>query len=165
MSNLFKSPGFLGTGAPFISDLSLILMLLTAVLFTIGWQMAVRRRYKAHRWVQTWAVLLNTVVVLIVMISSFVIFILPGIPSKLGEGSYGITTIHALLGSVSLILGVYGIRYLSGQRPATKKITIHKLQTLYADILCALYVGHFPRGGDLYCRIRLWYLATHYGLT
>ena len=63
MSNIFKGSGFLGTNAPFISDLSLILMVLTALLLTIGWQLALRRRYNTHRWVQTWAVLLNTVVV------------------------------------------------------------------------------------------------------
>lgn len=143
MSNLFKSPGFLGTGAPFISDLSLILMLLTAVLFTIGWQMAVRRRYKAHRWVQTWAVLLNTVVVMIVMISSFVIFILPGIPSKLGEGSYGITTVHALFGAVSLILGVYVILVGNGLLPKSLQFTNYKffMRISYALYMLATFLG------------------------
>src|SRR3989304_3514389 len=105
MGYIFKYPGFLGTGAPFISDISLIVMFLTAALFTLGWRLAVRRNYTAHRWVQTCAVMLNSVVVLIVMVSSFVIFILPGIPGKLGEGSYGITTFHGLVGLVSLILG------------------------------------------------------------
>jgi hypothetical protein len=79
---------------PFISDVTLVLML--TVLFTLDGSSHCRR-YNAHRWVQTSAVILNTVVVLIVMVSSFVIFILPGIPGKLGEGSYGITTVHASL--------------------------------------------------------------------
>jgi uncharacterized membrane protein YozB (DUF420 family) len=43
----------LGTNAPLISDITLILMLLTALLFTLGWRLAVRRRYKAHRRVET----------------------------------------------------------------------------------------------------------------
>jgi hypothetical protein len=76
MSNFFAYPGFLGTEAPLISDLTLILMLLTAALFTLGWRLAVHQRYAAHRWVQTCTVFLNTIVVLIVMVSSFVIFIL-----------------------------------------------------------------------------------------
>lgn len=143
MSSLFKSPGFLGTNAPFISDLSLILMLLTAVLFTIGWQMAVRRRDKAHRWVQTWAVLLNSIVVLIVMTSSYVIFILPGIPNKLGEGSYGITTVHALLGSVSLILGVYVTLVGNGLLPKRLRFTNYKLfmRTSYVLYMLATFLG------------------------
>jgi uncharacterized membrane protein YozB (DUF420 family) len=126
MSNFFKYPGFLGTGAPLISDVTLILMLLTAAMFTIGWRLAVRRRYKAHRWVQTCGVILNTVVVLIVMVSSFVIFILPGIPAKLGEGSYGITTVHALVGLVSLILGVYVVLVGNGLFPKSLRFTNYK---------------------------------------
>src|SRR3990172_6818466 len=143
MSNLFKGSGFLGTNAPFISDVTLILMLLTAVLFTLGWQLAIRRRYAAHRWVQTWAVSLNTVVVLIVMISSFVIFILPGIPAKLGEGSYGITTVHALIGLVSLLLGVYVTLVGNNLLPKSLRFTNYKLfmRTSYALYMLATLLG------------------------
>ncbi len=102
-------------------------MMLTAVLFTVGWQLAVRRRYEAHRWVQTGAVLLNTVVVLVVMISSFVIFILPGIPHKLGEGSYGITTVHAIFGSASLLLGVYVVLVGNSLLPKRLQFTNYKI--------------------------------------
>ena len=143
MSNLFKGSGFLGTNAPFISDVTLILMLITAVLFTLGWQLAIRRRYAAHRWVQTWAVSLNTVVVLIVMISSFVIFILPGIPAKLGEGSYGITTVHALIGLVSLLLGVYVTLVGNNLLPKSLRFTNYKLfmRTSYALYMLATLLG------------------------
>jgi len=143
MSNLFKGSGFLGTNAPFISDLTLVLMLLTALLLTLGWQLAVRRRYNAHRWVQTWAVVLNTVVVLIVMISSFVIFILPGIPGKLGVGSYGITTVHALVGLVSLILGVYLVLGGNGLLPKRLRYTNYKrwMRTSYALYMLATLLG------------------------
>lgn len=143
MSNFFKYPGFLGTGAPFISDLSLILMILTAAMFTIGWRLAVRRRYAAHRWVQTCAVFLNTAVVLIVMVASFVIFILPGIPAKLGEGSYGITTVHALVGLVSLILGVYVVLVGNNLLPRRLRFTNYKLVmwTSYALYMLATTLG------------------------
>ena len=143
MGDLFKYPGFLGTEAPFITDISLILMFLTAALFTLGWRLAVLRRYTAHRRVQTWAVLLNTVVVLIVMVSSYVIFILPGIPGKLGEGSYGITTFHALVGSVSLILGVYVVLVGNGLLPKNMRFTNYKLvmRTSYALYMLATFLG------------------------
>lgn len=143
MSNFFKYPGFLGTGAPFISDLSLILMILTAALFTIGWRLAVRRRYTAHRWVQTCAVILNTVVVLIVMVASYMIFILPGIPAKLGEGSYGITTVHALVGLVSLILGVYVVLVGNSLLPRRLRFTNYKLVmwTSYVLYMLATTLG------------------------
>ena len=143
MGYIFKYPGFLGTGAPFISDISLIVMFLTAALFTLGWRLAVRRNYTAHRWVQTCAVLLNSVVVLIVMVSSFVIFILPGIPGKLGEGSYGITTVHGLVGLVSLILGVYVVLVGNGLLPKRLRFTNYKvfMRTSYVLYMLATFLG------------------------
>ena len=143
MSNLFKYPGFLGTGAPFISDFTVIVMFLTAALFTLGWRLAASRRYTAHRWVQTLAVLLNTVVVLIVMVSSYVIFILPGIPSKLGEGSYGITTVHALVGLASLIWGVYVVLVGNSLVPKSLRFTNYKffMRTAYILYMLATILG------------------------
>lgn len=143
MDILFKSPGFLGTGAPFISDFSLIMMLLTAAMFTWGWRLAVQRRYDTHRRVQTIAVLVNTAVVLVVMVSSFVIFILPGIPGKLGEGSYGITTVHAILGTISLLFGVYVVFVGYGWLPKRLRFTNYKLfmRTSYALYLSATLLG------------------------
>ncbi len=100
-------PGFFGTTATFRSDATLVLMLFTAILFTIGWRLAANKRYEAHRWVQTVAVALNTLGILVTMIGSFLSSILPGIPNKLLEGSYGITTVHALVGLTAMLLGVF----------------------------------------------------------
>ena len=143
MGSLFKGQGFLGTSAPFISDMALLLMLLTAALFTLGWRLAVHRRYDAHRWVQTSAVILNTIVVLIVMVSSFVIFILPGIPAKLGQGSYGITTVHALVGLVSVILGVYVLLVGNGLLPKSLRFSNYKLwmRISYGLYMLATFLG------------------------
>ena len=143
MGFLFKGIGFLGTGAPLISDISLIVMLLTAALFTLGWRLAILRRYEAHRRVQTAAVLLNSLDVLIVMVSSYVIFILPGIPARLGEGSYGITTVHALVGLVSLILGVYVVLVGNRLLPARLRFTNYKpvMRVTYALYMLATILG------------------------
>src|SRR3990172_8574114 len=107
MAGLLDGPGFLGTTAPFRSDVALILTLLSALLFTLGWRLALRKRFIAHGRVQTASVVLNAIVVLATMIGSFVIYILPGIPGKLAEGSYGITTVHALTGTAGLLMGVF----------------------------------------------------------
>ena len=42
-----------------------------------------------------------------IMVKSFVINILLGIPTKLSESSYGITTAHALNGGIGLLLGLF----------------------------------------------------------
>ncbi len=82
---LLDGPGFLGTRASLISDLALVLVTLTAVMLTIGWQLARHARYEIHRWVQTSAVALNTLVVLVVMLNAFVRNVLPGIPARLAQ--------------------------------------------------------------------------------
>src|SRR4030042_4618419 len=107
MSDFLTTPGFLGTRATLRSDLTLVLILITAVLINIGFILARRKQFNAHRWVQTIAVILNTLVVVISMVTSYIIYILPGIPSKLGEGDYAITTLHSILGTIGLLFGVF----------------------------------------------------------
>lgn len=143
MHILYERVGFLGTNAPLISDITLILVLLTAMLLTLGWRLAVHRRYKAHRWVQTSAVTLNTLVVILVMINSYIVNVLPGIPDRLGEASFGITTIHALVGLVSVILGVYVVLVANHLLPRRLRFTNYKLvmRTTYAFYMLATVLG------------------------
>ena len=107
MSDYLTVPGFLGTRATLRSDLTLVLILISAIMFNIGFILARRKHYTAHRWVQTSAVTLNTLVVLISMVTSYIIHILPGIPAKLGQGDYAVTTLHGLIGAIALVYGVF----------------------------------------------------------
>ena len=107
MIYLLDQPHLLGTHAPLISDISLILITLSAILFTIGFLLARKRHFQAHRWVQTSAACLNALVVLLVMIRSFDVNIFPGLPGKFFEGSYGVTTVHAVVGAIGLCLGLF----------------------------------------------------------
>jgi uncharacterized membrane protein YozB (DUF420 family) len=134
MNDLLNGPGFLGTNANFRSDATLILVLVTAVLFTIGWRLAVQKRYQAHRWVQTIIASLNAIVVLSTMISSFMINILPGIPGKLNQGSYAVTTMHGLAGLIGLALGVFVVLRGNKLLPKGLRFTNYKLfmRTSYA---------------------------------
>jgi uncharacterized membrane protein YozB (DUF420 family) len=143
MNGLLNGPGFLGTNAPFRVDVTLILILVSAVLFTIGWRLAVRKRYEAHRWVQTSAVILNTIVILFTMISSFLIHILPGIPGKLNEGDYALTTVHALVGTVGMLLGVFIVLRGNKLVPKALRFRNYKLfmRTSYALYMLATFLG------------------------
>lgn len=107
MSDFLTTPGFLGTRATLRSDLTLIMILVTALLFNIGFFLARRKHFTAHRWVQTSAVILNSLVVVISMVTSFIIHILPGIPGKLAKGDYAVTTVHAIIGAAAVIFGLY----------------------------------------------------------
>lgn len=143
MSISLASPGFLGTRATLRSDLTLVLMLLAAVLLTIGWQLAVHRRYEAHRRVQTIAVSLSTIVILASMIPSFVIHILPGIPGKLGQGDYAITTLHGLFGLVVMLFGVFIVLRGYNLVPRALRFNNYKLvmRTSYALYMLTTLMG------------------------
>ena len=123
--------------------MSLILILLSAILFTIGWRLAVRKNFKTHRWLQTGSAILNTIVVLIVMIASFIIYILPGIPGKLLEGTYGITTVHAIIGAMGLLLGLFVVLRANGMLPNRFRFKNYKLfmRASYVLYMLATLIG------------------------
>jgi uncharacterized membrane protein YozB (DUF420 family) len=143
MLNFINQPGFLGTHATFLSDLTLILILLTAILFTIGWQLARHKHYEAHRWVQTSTACLNAIVVLVVMIRSFVVHILPVIPGRLLQGDYAVTTVHAIVGMTGLLLGLFVV--LRGNELVPKSLRFKKykpfMRTAYALYMTATLLG------------------------
>ena len=152
MSFLLQGPGFLGTKANFGSDASLVVILIAAVLFTIGWKLAVRKQYKAHRWVQTAAACVNAIPVLGLMIGSFLVHILPGIPGKLGEGTYAVTTVHAIVGLIGLVLGVFvtlrgnelvpkALRFANYKLFMRSSYALYMLATLMGVILYAVVFG------------------------
>ncbi len=107
MTDFLTGPGFLGTKATLRSDLTLVLIVITALLFNIGYILARRKLFTLHHWVQSGTVVLNSLVVVVSMVSSYIIHILPGIPNKLGQGDYAVTTAHAIIGASAFLMGIY----------------------------------------------------------
>lgn len=134
---------FAVTKAPAGAVVSLVLILVTAVLLTVGWRLAVRRRYRAHRWVQTAAVCLNAVVVLVWMIRSLLRNVIPELPGKLGEASYAVATAHAVVGIVGLVLGVWVVLVASELVPKALRFTDFKLfmRSAYALYMVGTLTG------------------------
>lgn len=143
MSNFLNGPRFLGTKAPYHSDLSLVLILISVILLTAGFVLARQKRYTAHRWVQTAAVVVNAAVVLSVMVASFAVYILPGLPARLLEGSYGVTTLHALVGGAGLLFGVFVALRGNELVPRRLRFRNYKLfmRTAYGLYLAAALLG------------------------
>ncbi|NCF67274.1 MAG: hypothetical protein GWP61_14990 [Chloroflexi bacterium] len=107
MTDLFHQPGFLGTSANWAADMTLLIMLLIALIFSIGAWMAVRGKYAVHRLLQTTAVILNLILVSWMMILPYRDFVAPGLPQRINERFYFVTTLHALLGFSALVLGIF----------------------------------------------------------
>ena len=143
MNDLLNSPSFSGETIPWQSDLSLVLILVTAAMLTIGRQLALRKRYDLHGRVQTIAVILNTIVVLVNMIGAFITYILPGIPAKLAEGSYGVTTVHAAVGLVGMLLGVFIVLRAHKLVPKALRFNNYKrfMRTSYLIYMAATLLG------------------------
>ena len=89
------------------ADLSLIISIAAFVMLTVGVVLAKSKRYDAHRWVQTAAVVLNAVPVVFWMIRSFRLFILPDLPGNLSESVNALTTVHAVAGLIGMVIGLF----------------------------------------------------------
>src|SRR4030066_824304 len=147
MTDFLTTPGFLGTKATLRSDLTLVLILITAVLFNIGFILARRNQITAHRWVQTSAVIINTLVVVISMVTSYIIHILPGIPAKLAEGDYAVTSLHAFIGTIGVVFGIFVM--LRGNKLVPKSLRFNNYK-LFMRWAYALYMLSTLGGMTIY---------------
>lgn len=143
MLELLHGPGFLGTNAPFISDLSLVVIVVSATLFTLGRQLALAGRYEVHRWVQTAGVVLSTLVALGFMLNSFLTHILPGVPSKLLVGDYAVSTLHAAVGTLAMLLGVFVVLRGHNLMPKVMRFNNYKpvMRLAYTMYMLASLLG------------------------
>jgi uncharacterized membrane protein YozB (DUF420 family) len=99
--------GILGTEAPLVADLVLLIEMAMAVGLLIGARLARIGRFRQHCWCQSIIVLLNLAVIVLTMIPSFRVHVVTGIPAKLDRTYYLFATAHAALGSVAEITGLY----------------------------------------------------------
>jgi uncharacterized membrane protein YozB (DUF420 family) len=99
--------GFLGTSAPLSADIALIIEMVMALALLLGMRLARRQRYRAHAWCQSGVVLLNVFVIALIMAPSFRSQVAPKIPTRLGRPFYAVATVHATVGCIAELLGIY----------------------------------------------------------
>ena len=107
MFGYLDGSGFITAKSSMGADLSLIISIAAFVMLTVGVVLAKSKRYDAHRWVQTAAVVLNAVPVIFWMIRSFRLFILPDLPGNLSESVDALTTVHAVAGLIGMVIGLF----------------------------------------------------------
>ena len=127
MNEFLHQPGFLGTNANWAADMTLVMILLSSGLFTLGVWLIRRKQVTAHRWVQTSAAALNASLVAWMMLLPFRDFVSPGIPSKAGEPFYSISILHGLIGASGLLLGVFVVLRANGLVPKPLRFSNYRL--------------------------------------
>jgi len=107
MISLLEVPGFLGTKASMLSDVSLILCLIALILFIVAGVQARKRKFKQHCPTQTAALILTILAV--------VLFMSPVYTQKYESANAGLApflpnglvAVHAGLGGLTILFGIY----------------------------------------------------------
>jgi plastocyanin len=108
--------GFLDTGATFTADLNLLVQIGMGVALLAGARLARLRRFRAHGRCQATVMLLNLVVISLVMVPSFRSQVSPNLQKAGSDLYYGLPVLHAALGTVVELLGLYVVLVATGAR-------------------------------------------------
>ena len=99
--------GFLGTGATFRADLNLVLQVLMGLALLAGWRLARRQKFTAHGVCQSAVMIFNLILIAMIMLPSFRRQVQPQLHSALRDPYYSVAAIHAGLGTLAELLGLY----------------------------------------------------------
>lgn len=154
MIEFLHAPGFLGTDANLAADVTLIIMLITAGLFTIGFYLARKHKYDSHKWVQTIGAAINLVMVLWMMILPFRDFILLDKGGPREGFFYAVTVLHALTGLCATVFGLFVV--LRGHKLVPKFLRFNNYKP-YMRIAYGLYMAATFLGVTVYL---VWFVFT-----
>ena len=99
--------GFLGTGATLRADLNLVVQSAMGLALLFGMYLARRKKFTAHKYCQSSVMVLNLLMIFLIMAPSFHRQVEPEIPQRLGDPYYMMPFIHAGLGTIAELLGLY----------------------------------------------------------
>jgi plastocyanin/uncharacterized membrane protein YozB (DUF420 family) len=106
-TSLGGGPGFLGTRAGFFADLNLVAQTVLLIGLLVGYALARSGNIAAHQYNQTAWVLFSLVLAVLIMSDAFRRQIVPGLPDNLREARGAVSTLHAVLGAITVLCGVY----------------------------------------------------------
>jgi len=147
--------GFLGTAATFSADLVLLLELAMGLALLAGALLARLRKFRAHAWCQSTAVLLNAAVIALVMVPSFSRHVWPRIPLKIGKSYYAMATAHAALGAIVECAALY-ILLAAGTTLMPEKLRLARYKLWMRAVLTAWWAV-ILLGVSTYAR---WYIPN-----
>ena len=137
--------GFLGTGATWRADLNLVVQVVMALALLAGMGLARRGRFDAHGYCQSSVMLLNLLMIALVMSPAFHRQVQPNLTTGLGDAYYAVAAVHASLGTLAELLGLYVV-LVAGTNVVPKRLRF----TRYKPWMCTVLV--------------LWWLVVFFGI-
>ena len=131
-----EAPGVFGWGA-LISDLNLALEILLVAGVTLGYWLAKRGNIAAHRANQTVWVLVNTVLVVLIMAGAMQ-DVRPAGVSDFAKPQVAVAWLHAALGSVTVLGGLWLVLQMNGILP--RRFHVRRWKTLMRATLAGYWL-------------------------
>jgi len=146
--------GFLGTGATFRADLNLVIQLAMGIALLVGMYLAKRKKFREHKYCQSSVMVLNLAMIFLIMVPSFHKQVEPQVPGGLKDAYYLIPYVHAILGTIAEVLGIY-IVLVAGTKLVPRKLRFKRYKPWMRTAL-ALWWIVVLLGAGTYCA---WYLG------
>lgn len=122
-TSLGGGQGLFGTRAGFFADVNLVAQIILLLGLTVGYGLARRGNIPAHQYNQTAWVLFNIVLTVFIMALVFNVQVRPGIPDNLRD-AYGLTaTLHAVLGTITILCGIYILLRMNKLLPKALRVS------------------------------------------
>ena len=144
----------LKNAASLTSDLTLVVEIIMGLALIAGMVLARRGRYRAHARCQSAVVLLNLIPITLTMATSFWRSFAPPLPAGLHNSYYRLPAVHALLGVVAEMFGLY-VLAVAGTKIIPKRIQFSRYRVWMRTAL-AMWWLVLILGGVTYLR---WYVA------
>jgi len=154
---LREMPGFLGTSAHLLADITLLAyILLLLPLMIVGYLYARRKMFEpAHKLVMTTVVIVNWFLIGFVMIASYASGVAPGVPAALGDVRVWLPTLHLVIGALAQLLGTYLVLRMWFEKQLPEALKVRNIK-LYMRFTLGGWVTAAVLGIALYI---IWYAA------
>jgi uncharacterized membrane protein YozB (DUF420 family) len=143
MSQLLHGPGFFGTHASLLSDLTLLAVIALGLLFTRGVLLVRRGNPVGHHFSQIIATSVITVLVLWLMVLPFRDFVLRDQGAPRPSTFYIVTIIHAVVGASAILMGIFVVLASNNLIPNALPYERYKpvMRVSYALFMLAILTG------------------------
>lgn len=146
--------GFLGTGATFRADLNLVVQIAMGLMLLVGMALARKKNFTAHKYCQSSVMVLNLAMIFLIMAPSFHSQVQPRVPDGLNEAYYAIPYVHALLGTLAELLGLY-IVLVAGTKLVPKRLRFKRYKPWMRTELALWWIVILIGVGTYY----VWYIS------